>query len=71
MDHTYQCLRFSVGLFLIKCKVEEKKKIGCENRGGDIGGENRRGEEGREGRKENMETDCKVHDFDSSKYVYI
>lgn len=48
-----------------------EKKIGCENRGGDIGGENRRGEEGREGRKENMETDCKVHDFDSSKYVYI
>lgn len=47
-----------------------EKKIGCENRGGDIGGENRRGEEGREGRKENMKTDC-IHDFDSSKYVYI
>lgn len=47
-----------------------EKKLGCEYRGGNNGGGNRRGEEWREDRKEIMKMHCKVHDFDSNKYVY-
>lgn len=32
--------------------------------------EGTKGEEKREDRKENIKMHCKVHDFDSNKYVY-